>query len=163
MSIRPMQPDDWAAVRAIYAEGIATEQATFELEVPTWEAWDANHLPDCRLVYEREGTVVAWAALGRVSSRRVYVGVAEVSIYVSAKARGTGIGKILLGALVESSEHVGFWTLMAGIFLENVASTAIHRACGFREIGYRERVGKLNGEWKDVLLLERRSKVVGID
>jgi phosphinothricin acetyltransferase len=93
----------------------------------------------------------------------VYVGVAEVSIYVSAKARGTGIGKILLRALVESSEEAGFWTLMAGIFLENVASTAIHRACGFREIGYRERVGKLNGEWKDVLLLERRSKVVGMD
>jgi L-amino acid N-acyltransferase YncA len=157
-----MQGGDWEAVRAIYREGIATGNATFETDVPDWEAWDKNHLPACRLVAKADGRVVGWAALTPYSSRRAYAGVAGLSIYVSASARGQGIGRTLLGALIEASEQAGLWTLQAGIFPENAASLALHRACGFREVGRRERIGRLNGVWRDVVLMERRSKVVGI-
>jgi L-amino acid N-acyltransferase YncA len=157
-----MQDGDWEAVRAIYREGIATGNATFETDVPDWEAWDKNHLRACRLVARADDRVVGWAALTPYSSRRAYAGVAGLSIYVSASARGQGIGRTLLGALIEASEQAGLWTLQAGIFPENAASLALHRACGFREVGRRERIGRLNGVWRDVVLMERRSKVVGI-
>jgi len=157
-----MRDEDWDAVRAIYREGIATGNATFETGVPDWEAWDKNHLRACRLVAKADGRVVGWAALTPYSSRRAYAGVAGLSIYVSASARGRGIGRVLLGALIEASERAGLWTLQAGIFPENAASLALHRAHGFREVGRRERIGQLNGVWRDVVLMERRSKAVGI-
>jgi L-amino acid N-acyltransferase YncA len=148
-------------VRAIYAEGIATGDATFETTVPEWDAWNAAHLPVCRFVCEDAAAVVGWAALSPVSKRRVYAGVAEVSVYVSAPARGHGVGRRLLEELVQSSEENGLWTLQAGIFPENEASLAVHRQCGFRVVGRRERIGALRGVWRDVLLLERRSTVAG--
>ena len=163
LSVEPMPAGDWPAVRAIYEEGIAAGNATFETEVPAWEEWDRNHLPLCRLVVRRDQEVVGWAALSRVSSRQVYAGVAEVSIYVATAARGQGIGKRLLAALVEESERYGFWTLQASMFPENVASIRLHRACGFREVGRRDRIGQSrDGSWRDTLLLERRSRTVGV-
>ncbi len=158
-----MQATDWQQVRAIYSEGIATGNATFEMEAPEWEVWNAGHLPHSRLVARRSAAVSGWAALSPVSSRCVYSGVAEVSVYVAASARGQGIGLILLNALIAASEQNGIWTLQAGILPENVASLAIHRRAGFREIGHRERLGKLQSVWRDVVLLERRSQVVGAD
>lgn len=165
MSFEPMRSEDWPAVRAILAEGIATGNATFETEAPDWEKWDAAHLPDGRLVTRNDnGTVVGWAALSPVSSRCVYGGVAEVSVYVAESARRQGIGKTLLMALITESEKAGLWTLQAGIFPENVASIALHKACGFREVGYRERIGQMNdGTWRDTVLLERRSEIVGME
>jgi len=157
-----MRDEDWDAVRAIYREGIVTGNATFETDAPAWEAWDKGHLRACRLVARADGRVMGWAALSPVSGRCVYAGVAEVSVYVSASARGQGIGKALLGALVEESERAGLWTLQAGIFPENMASIVLHRAHGFREVGRRERIGQMNGVWRDVVLMERRSKAVGI-
>jgi phosphinothricin acetyltransferase len=157
-----MRDADWDTVRAIYCEGIATGNATFETDAPAWEAWDRGHLRACRLVAKIDGRVVGWAALSPVSGRCVYAGVAEVSIYVSASARGQGIGRALLAALVEASERAGLWTLQAGIFPENAASLALHRAHGFRKVGRRERIGQINGVWRDVALMERRSQVVGI-
>ena len=151
---------DWPAVSAIYAEGIASGSATFETEVPSWEAWDETHL-DQRLVAKRDGEVVGWAALSQVSERCVYAGVAEVSVYVGASARGQGVGRALLDALVRASEASGVWTLQAGIFPENLASLRLHRACGFRVVGVRERLGQLDGVWRDVVFLERRSREVG--
>jgi L-amino acid N-acyltransferase YncA len=171
--IIPMVPAVWPAVRRIYAEGIATGNATFETDVPEWEKWDANHRKDCRLMAaepEQDNaeflvtgkiTILGWAALSPVSSRHVYRGVAEVSVYIAVAARGRGLGKALLEALVQESESVGIWTLQAGIFPENVASLALHRSCGFREVGIRRRLGLLHGVWRDVLLLERRSVKVG--
>jgi L-amino acid N-acyltransferase YncA len=161
-TVDKMQSEDWGAVRSIYREGIATGNATFETDAPEWQEWDKTHLGDCRFVARREGQVVGWGALSPVSSRCVYAGVAEVSIYVTASARGEGIGKTLLRRLIEASERQGIWTLQAGIFPENEASIALHRACGFREVGYREKIGQMNGHWRDVVLLERRSEVVGI-
>jgi phosphinothricin acetyltransferase len=161
MDIRPLLPVDWPAVRMIYKEGIATGNATFEDDAPAWEEWDSAHLRDGRLVAQREGAVVAWAALSPVSGRCVYSGVAEVSVYVSSGARGMGIGKNLLEALVKESELKGYWTLQAGIFPENEASLALHKACGFRIVGRRERLGKMDGRWRDVMLLERRSAILG--
>ncbi len=160
--VEAMHDEDWEAVRAIYREGIAGGNATFETDVPDWGTWNKNHLRVCRLVAKADGRVVGWAALNPYSSRRAYAGVAGLSIYVSAAARGQGIGRALLGALIEESERAGLWTLQAGIFPENAASLALHRACGFREVGRRERIGRLNGTWRDVVLMERRSKVVGI-
>ncbi len=160
--IDAMQPGDWPAVEAIYREGIATGLATFETETPSWERWDAAHRPDCRLVVRAGERVLGWAALSPVSDRCVYAGVAENSIYIAAAARGQGIGKALLRALVEASEAAGVWTLQTGIFPENAASLALHQACGFRIVGIRERIGQLHGVWKDVVFLERRSRVVGI-
>ncbi|MGB8919163.1 MAG: N-acetyltransferase family protein [Candidatus Sulfotelmatobacter sp.] len=160
--ILPMQPENWPAVREIYREGIATGNATFESELPDWEKWDNNHRKDCRLIARKEEQVLGWAALSPVSGRRVYAGVAEVSVYVAVAARGTGVGKSLLQALIAESELHGLWTLQAGIFRENAASVALHKSCGFREVGVRQRIGKLGGTWRDVLLLERRSATIGL-
>jgi phosphinothricin acetyltransferase len=152
----------WPAVRAIYEAGIATGQATFTTEAPGWEAWDAGHLAHCRLVAATAaGQVLGWAALSPVSSRCVYAGVAEVSIYIAAEARSRGVGRQLLAALVDASEQHGLWTLQAGIFPENTASLALHASQGFRTVGRRERISQLRGQWRDTLLLERRSTVVG--
>lgn len=161
MGIRALEPDDWPAMERIYAEGIATGQATLETGTPAWEAWDADHLDACRLVAEDGGDVVGWAALSPVSDRCVYGGVAEVSVYVAPEARGRGVGTALLRRLVRASEEAGLWTLQAGIFPENEASLRLHEKAGFRVVGRRERLGKLDGTWRDVLLLERRSDVVG--
>ena len=161
IDLQPLQPSDWPAIKAIYEEGIATRNATFEDDAPAWEEWDSSHLREGRLVARRGGDVVAWAALTGVSGRCVYSGVAEVSIYVAARARGSGIGTGLLQALIRESESRGFWTLQAGIFPENEASVALHKKCGFRIVGTRERMGRMDGRWRDVLLLERRSAAVG--
>ncbi len=158
-----MRPEDWPAVSTIYMEGIAAGDATFETEVPPWEQWDRVHLGICRLVARWGSEVVGWAALTPVSGRCVYAGVAEVSVYVDEALRGRGIGVQLLRALVRASELEGIWTLQAGIFPENEASVRMHERCGFRLVGRRERLGKVNGRWRDVLLLERRSRVVGSD
>jgi len=162
-TIAEMRPADWPAVRAIYTEGIATGQATFETDAPEWAAWDAARLPAPRLVARIGAEVAGWAALSPVSTRRVYRGVAEVGIYVAAAQRGRGLGRALLAALIEASERVGIWTLQAGIFPENEASVRLHKACGFREVGRRERIGRRDGVWRDTLLLERRSRMVGVD
>ncbi|HKJ68124.1 MAG TPA: GNAT family N-acetyltransferase [bacterium] len=159
--IEPMTPDDWEMVRKIYREGIDTGQATFETEVPDWETWDTQHLKKCRLVARSREFILGWAALSPISERCIYGGVAEVSIYVAATARGKGVGKQLLQALIAASERVGIWTLQAGVFPENQPSLALCKSCGFRLVGYRERIGRLHGQWRDVLLLERRSQVVG--
>ena len=156
MRIEPLDEAAWPAVTAILAEGIATRNATFETAVPTWEAWDAGHLAEHRLVACEEGDVVGWAALSPTSGRPAYAGVTEVSVYVAARARGRGVGRALLAALVESARAGGLWTLQAGIFPENEASLALHRSAGFREVGVRERIGRLDGVWRDVVLLERR-------
>lgn len=164
LSVAKMLPEHWPGVRAVYLEGLATGDATFETEAPGWERWDAAHLRACRLVALGDGGRVAgWAALSPVSAREVYAGVAEVSVYVGAAFRGRGVGRALLEALVRESESAGIWTLQAGIFPENVASVALHESCGFRPVGRRERVGKLKGRWRDTVLLERRSRVVGVD
>jgi L-amino acid N-acyltransferase YncA len=160
-----MTPKDWQAVRTIYLEGIATGNATFETEAPDWEKWDRDHLADCRLVARKDvrplGRVVGWAALRPVSGRCVYAGVVAISVYVAAAARGQGVGKALLQALIETSEQQGIWTLEAGIFPENAASLTLHKSCGFREVGRRERIGRMDGVWRDVMFMERRSQVVG--
>lgn len=158
--IEPMQPGDWPRIREIYLEGIATGHATFEVDAPSWERWEVAHLPFARLV-ARRGEIVGWAALSPVSQRCVYGGVAEVSVYVSSASRGAGVGGALLQALIDESERNNIWTLQAGIFPENSASIALHLACGFRVVGRRERIGKLNGIWRDTILLERRSKTIG--
>jgi L-amino acid N-acyltransferase YncA len=165
-TIEELKRRHWEQVRAVYLEGLATGQATFETETPGWEEWDAAHLPFARIVACEGGAggeVLGWAALSPVSRRRVYEGVAEVSVYVAARARGNGLGVALLGALVEESELNGVWTLQAGVFPENAASLALHARCGFREVGRRERIGRLRGLWRDTLLLERRSGRVGTD
>jgi L-amino acid N-acyltransferase YncA len=160
VTIRELRPDDWPAVRAIYEEGIRGGNATFETETPSWERWDSAH-PELRLVAERDGSVVGWAALSPASARHCYRGVGEVSVYVAEEARGSGLGRELLDELVERSEATGYWTLNAGVFPENEASICLHIACGFRAVGVRERVGESGGVWRNVLLLERRSTLVG--
>jgi L-amino acid N-acyltransferase YncA len=171
--IQSMAADLWPAVREIYGGGIATGNATFETELPEWEKWDASHHSHCRLIAlePREEAVeripiplsatrvLGWAALSPVSSRRVYAGVAEVSVYVASAARGRGVGRALLQALVQESEKNGIWTLQAGIFPENATSIALHKSCDFREVGIRHRIGKLGDTWRDVMLLERRSAI----
>jgi L-amino acid N-acyltransferase YncA len=157
-----MTAGDWPSVRKIYEEGIATGQATFETTAPEWDAWNGAHLKACRLIAVDGGRVIGWAALTPVSGRCVYAGVAEVSVYVAADARGKGVGRQLLQALVVESERNDIWTLQAGIFPENAASLSAHERCGFRIVGRRERLGKMKGVWRDVLLLERRSAAVGI-
>lgn len=154
--IRTLTPEDWPSVRRIYEEGIATGHATFERTAPAWEEWDRAHLSDHRFAATIDGSVIGWAALSPVSERCVYTGVAEVSVYVAAGARGRGVGVELLSRLVASSEVSDIWTLQAGIFPENTGSLALHRHCGFRIVGTRERLGRLNSMWRDVLLLERR-------
>ena len=157
IAIRDLRPDDWPEVSRIYAEGIATRNATFETDVPTWEDWDAAHLAEHRLVAVETGEVVGWIALAPVSSRCCYAGVAEISAYVAEKARGQGIGAALLESVIESAEAAGIWTLETGVFPENAPSLALLKRFGFREVGVRERIGKLDGVWRDVVLLERRS------
>ena len=161
-SISPMRPADWDAVRAIYLEGIATGNATFETHAPDWETWDRAHLAACRLVARDKERVIGWVALSPVSGRCVYAGVASISVYVSETARGQGVGKALLKAAIEASERQGIWTLEAGILPENHASIALHKSQGFRLVGRRERMGQMHGVWRDVILMERRSKVAGI-
>jgi phosphinothricin acetyltransferase len=163
LQFAPLVAEDWSSVRRILAEGIATGAATFETEPPSWGEWDEAHLKQCRLVARHEGEVVGWTALTRYSRRAVYAGVAEISIYVAEARRNRGVGKALLAAAVAATEEAGFWTLLAGVFPENAASRAVHEACGFREVGVRERLGKLRGVWRDVLLFERRSAVRGVD
>lgn len=163
MEIRPLVKVDWAAVKNIYGLGIATGIATFETAVPSWENWHQNHLPFGRIVAVLESEVVGWAALTAVSNRCIYQGVAEISVYMHPNFQGKGIGKLLLKKLIFESEKEGIWTLHSSIFRENMGSIALHKKVGFRRIGYREKIGKLNGVWKDNVLMERRSQVVGID
>ena len=163
LEIHSMKEADWAQVKSIYLEGIATGVATFETEAPTREQWNASHFSPARLVAYQGDELVGWAALSPVSQRCVYGGVAEVSVYVARSARHSGVGRKLLCALIDESEQNGIWTLQAGMFPENTGSLALHRSCGFREVGRRERIGRLNGVWRDTILLERRSNLVGID
>ena len=160
--IDPMTPHDWPQVQAIYIEGLATHNATFETQAPKWAAWDSKHLSHCRLVARQENIVTGWAALTPVSTRAVYAGVAEVSIYVAATHRGQGLGHALMTRLIAESETNGIWTLQASIFPENVASIQLHLRHGFRELGRRQRIAQLHGIWRDTVILERRSTVVGI-
>ena len=168
MKINPLTTAHWPQVLAIYAEGIATGHATFATELPTWQAWDDSHLTAARLVAVADGSgpdaanVLGWVTLSPVSGRCVYAGVAEVSVYIAAAARGQGVGWALLTALIAAAETQGIWTLQAGIFPENMASLALHEKSGFRLVGRRERIGQLHGQWRDTVLLERRSFVVGI-
>ncbi len=161
--IREMSINDWGEVARIYKEGIATGYATFEKQIPSFEEWDKNHIKSCRLVAIRGAELLGWAALSPVSGRCVYGGVAEVSVYVGKNARGFGIGKKLMEVLILKSEAAGLWTLQAGIFPENIGSIKLHEKVGFRMIGKRERIGNLDGVWKDNLIFERRSTVIGID
>ena len=156
--IDQMRASDWEQVREIYLEGIRTANATFETDAPTWQQWDENHLSIARLVMRDEERVLGWAALSPVSKRAVYRGVAEVTVYVTESARGKGIGRALLEALIAESEKNGIWTLQASIFPENTASIELHLRCGFREVGRRERIAMLNGVWRDTVLFERRRR-----
>ncbi|SHJ67185.1 GNAT family N-acetyltransferase [Aquimarina spongiae] len=151
---------DWLVISEIYRQGIATGIATFETQIPSWEQWDATHITSCRFKAEMNNEIAGWAALSPVSKREVYRGVAEVSIYIASNFRKLGIGKLLLQYLIKESEAEGFWTLQAGIFSQNKASIALHKALGFREIGFREKVAKLHDIWYDNTLLERRSKKI---
>lgn len=162
LKIDRLLPQDWEEVRRIYLEGIATGNATFETQAPDWDKWDKSHRPEPRLAAREGGRLLGWASLTPVSDRCVYGGVAEVSVYVGDDARGRGVGRALLEALVEESEAAGIWTLQAGIFPENEASVAVHKKCGFRVVGIRERLGQLFGSWRDVMLLERRSPRIGV-
>ncbi len=162
MTIETMLPDHWPAVKAIYEDGLATGNASFQTSAPSWEEWDAAHLKHSRLVALEGNTILGWAALTPVSGRCVYAGVAEVSVYIHSASRGHGIGKTLLQALITESEKNGIWTLQAGIFPENSASVKLHEKCGFRVIGIREKIGQMHGVWRDTVLLERRSTEVGI-
>ena len=164
MIFRELTNQHWPQVKAIYEEGIATGNATFQESSPSWDEWDTTHVLNSRIVaLDDADNVLGWAALTPVSGRCVYAGVAEVSVYVSQKARGKGVGKALLNELVRQSEQNGFWTLTAGIFPENAASLEIHKQAGFRILGIREKIGKMHGQWRDTVLLERRSEVAGID
>ena len=163
MTIEPLSEAHWPAVKSIYEAGIATGNATFETQAPDWEAWDRAHLAHSRLVaVDKEGTVRGWAALSPVSSRCVYGGVAEISIYIGAEARGQGVGRQLLQALIADSEAHGIWTLQAGTFEENAASIGLHTRAGFRVIGHRERIGQHHGVWRNTVQMERRSPLVGV-
>ena len=161
LTVDAMTPADWERVRAVYLEGIASGLATFETEAPPWETWDAAHHPFGRLCAREAGGVVGWAALSPVSRRACYAGVAEASVYVAADARGRGIGDRLLRAVIAEAEAHGIWTLQGATFAENAASLRLQERCGFRVIGRRERVARLRGEWRDTVLTERRSHVVG--
>ena len=157
LEIVNLEPARWDQIRQIYVEGLRTGQATFETEAPSWEKWDAGHLPFARLLAISGGVVKGWGALSPVSARPVYAGVAEVSVYVRESCRGQGVGRALLGQLIDQSEKYGIWTLQASIFPENEASIALHKSSGFRAVGVRERIGLLHGIWRDTVLLERRS------
>jgi len=161
IKIRPFKESDWPFVEKIYQQGIDTKNATFQTKAKPWQAWNQSTIKRCRLVAEYNGQIAGWAALSQLSSRPVYAGVAEVSIYIATQHQGKGLGKQLLSALVTESEKAGFWTLQAVIFPENQTSIALHETCGFRVVGRREKLGKMDNRWRDVLLLERRSKIVG--
>ncbi len=163
MKIRAMHIDDMPGVLAIYREGISTGIATFEKEIPSAENWDSGHLKSCRIVACEENTIMGWAALSPVSGRCIYGGVAEVSIYIGKTFRGAGIGKILMDRLIDESEVQGIWTLQSGVFPENAASIHLHEHAGFRLIGKRVKIARLDGIWRDNLLFEKRSTRVGID
>ena len=163
VEIESMTIDSWIEVARIFEEGIATKNATFEQQMPDWISWDKSHRKDCRLIAIIDDKVVGWAALSDVSGRCVYSGVAEVSVYFDSGYRGLGIGDRLLNALIKESELCGIWTLQAGIFPENTSSISLHHKHGFRTVGIRERLGKMDHKWRDVALLERRSKTVGVD
>ncbi len=163
MKLIPMKPDDWPSIQAIYLAGIASGHATFETAGPTWEQWDATHHTFGRLALWDDEQIRGWAALSRTSTRQAYAGVAEVSVYVAPESRGHGFGRALLDALIVESERNGLWMLQASIFPENVASVTLHRRSGFREVGQRERIGKLNGVWRNTILMERRSALVGVE
>lgn len=156
VELRALLPDDWSAVAEIYWDGMRDGLATFETEVPSWEAWDAAHLAEHRLVAVVDGGVLGWAALSAASARRCYAGVVENSVYVAREAQGLGIGRTLLDALIKGARKAGLWTIQCSIFPENRASLALHERCGFRVIGTRERIAKRDGIWRDTLLLERR-------
>jgi L-amino acid N-acyltransferase YncA len=158
--VRDLRPDDWPEVARIFEEGIATGNATFETEVPSWEEWDRAHLAGHRFVAEGDRCVVGWIALAPVSGRACYAGVAEISVYVTAEARARGVGSELLATVVESAERDGIWTLQTSVFPENAASLALLGRFGFRVVGTRERIGRLHGIWRDTVLVERRSEVV---
>jgi L-amino acid N-acyltransferase YncA len=160
VELRPLEPDDWPAVAEIYWDGMRDGLATFETEVPSWETWDAAHLPGHRLVADLLGEVVGWAALSPASTRRCYSGVAENSVYVAREARGRGIGRALLEGLIAGAEAAGIWTIQTSIFPENRASLALHERCGFRVVGTRERIARRDGVWRDTVFLERRSEVI---
>lgn len=160
MTIEPLRAEHWPEVAQIYADGIATKNATFETEVPSWESWDSSHLAEHRFVALLEGRVVGWVAVSPVSSRCVYAGVVENSVYVAADARGRGIGRALLEALIASTESAGVWTIETGVFPENDASVRLHKSVGFEVLGRRKRIGRLDGVWRDVLFIERRSAVI---
>jgi L-amino acid N-acyltransferase YncA len=162
MQIIPMQSEHWPSVKAIYEDGLASGNASFQTSAPAWEEWDAAHFKHSRLIALDGDTVLGWAALTPVSGRCVYAGVAEVSVYIDPASRGQGVGKALLQALITESEKNGLWTLQAGIFPENTASVRLHEKCGFRLIGTREKIGQMHGVWRDTVLLERRSKIVAV-
>jgi L-amino acid N-acyltransferase YncA len=162
-SIEEMKAEDWSGVREIFLEGISTGNATFQKEAPSWEEWDKGHAKEGRIVARGTDGLQGWAALSPVSGRCVYAGVAEVSVYVSTQHQGKGTGSLLLDALIEISESQGYWTLQAGIFPENASSIRLHKKHGFLVVGRREKIGKMGGIWRDTLLLERRSKTVGLN
>ena len=164
IAIRNMEKSDWPVVAEIYRQGIATGKATFQNEIPNYEEWNTAHIPRCRFVATDGETIVGWAALSGVSSRCVYAGVAELSIYIAENARGMGTGQILLNYLIQESEKAGFWLLQSGIMEDNVSSIKLHEKCGFRMVGYRERIGRdSNGKWRSTILMERRSQITGIN
>jgi L-amino acid N-acyltransferase YncA len=158
---RQMRSGDWDQVAEIYRQGIETGNATFQTEVPSWESWDSAHIKTCRIVACRGDEIIGWAALTPVSSRCVYAGVAEVSVYISNYYQGQKVGTKLLEELISESEKAGLWTLQSGIFPENIPSLKIHRNMGFRKVGIRKKIGNMNGKWRDTVLLERRSKITG--
>lgn len=161
VTMAPMTPQHWPSVREIYAAGIATGNATFETEEPGWPRWDATHLPEHRfVVLDDDGRVLGWAAVSPISDRCAYAGVVESSVYIHPHAQGRGVGTALLGTLIASTEAAGIWTIQTGVFPENTASVALHERVGFRTVGIRRRLGRLDGRWRDVVLLERRSDVV---
>ncbi len=155
-----LRPEHWPEVARIYAAGIATGNATFETDVPSWEAWDVSHLQQHRFVAISSDAVLGWVAASAISDRCAYAGVVEHSVYVAPEARGQGVGRLLLEGLIASTEAAGVWTIQSGIFPENLASLALHERVGFRRIGTRERIGRLNGQWRDVVALERRSPAI---
>jgi phosphinothricin acetyltransferase len=161
IEIRSLKQKDWYTVAEIYKQGIETSNATFQTEIPTWDAWNSCHLNSCRIVAIFNNEIIGWAALTPVSGRCVYAGVAEVSVYVSSQYKGQKVGTKLLNELILESEKEGIWTLQASVFPENFASFKIHENLGFRKVGLREKIGKMSGIWRDTILLERRSKIVG--
>lgn len=161
MEIKNFTEQDYFQVAEIYKQGIETGIATFQHEIPDWQSWDKSHLEICRIALLKNTEMAGWAALTPVSSRCVYAGVAEVSVYVATNFRGKGMGEILLKYLITESEKEGIWTLQSGIFAENIGSIKLHEKCGFRQIGYREKIGQKDGVWKDNIIMERRSKIIG--